>query len=352
MTTTGAVIVGDDEMISDEQAKAIEKAGIKKVHIRSLIQCHAKHGVCAHCYGADLASGKKVSVGEAVGIIAAQSIGEPGTQLTMRTFHSGGVAGSDITQGLPRVEELFEARQPKKAAIMTEHSGIAHIQLGENANVHDVFVTSEETGEQVKYAIPYGTKLAITDGQHVNRGDVLTEGSKAPADILRIQGLDEVYSYIITETQKVYRGQSVSVNDKHIEIIARQMTRKVRIEEPGDTELLSGSVIDVSELEIENNKVQARIDAGEIDLQLATTSPVLLGITKAALATESFLSAASFQETTRVLTDAATNGKIDHLRGLKENVIIGKLIPAGTGMKCYHNVSVRPVEEPAVAVEE
>ena len=348
---TGEVIVGSDEMISDEQAKAIEKAGIKQVHIRSLIQCHAKHGVCAHCYGADLASGKRVSVGEAVGIIAAQSIGEPGTQLTMRTFHSGGVAGSDITQGLPRVEELFEARQPKKAAIMTEHSGIARVQLGENANVHDVFVTSEETGEQVKYAIPYGIKLAVVDGQHVTRGQVLTEGSKAPADILRIQGLDEVYSYIITETQKVYRGQSVSVNDKHIEIIARQMTRKVRIEEPGNTDLLSGSVVDVSEFEAENNKVQARIDAGEADLTFATYSPVLLGITKAALATESFLSAASFQETTRVLTDAATNGKIDHLRGLKENVIIGKLIPAGTGMKCYHNVSARPVEQTEVVEE-
>ena len=234
---------------------------------------------------------------------------------------------------------------------MTEHSGIARVQLGENANVHDVFITSEETGEQIKYAIPYGTKLAIVDGQHVTRGEVLTEGSKAPADILRIQGLDEVYSYIITETQKVYRGQSVSVNDKHIEIIARQMTRKVRIEEPGNTDLLSGSVVDVSEYEAENNKVQARIDAGEVDLTLATYSPVLLGITKAALATESFLSAASFQETTRVLTDAATNGKIDHLRGLKENVIIGKLIPAGTGMKCYHNVSARPVEQEAVVTE-
>ena len=215
----------------------------------------------------------------------------------------------------------------------------------------NLFITSEETGEQIKYAIPYGTKLAIVDGQHVKRGEVLTEGSKAPADILRIQGLDEVYSYIITETQKVYRGQSVSVNDKHIEIIARQMTRKVKIEEAGNTDLLSGSVVDVSEFEAENNKVQARIDAGEIDLVLATYSPVLLGITKAALATESFLSAASFQETTRVLTDAATNGKIDHLRGLKENVIIGKLIPAGTGMKCYHNVSARPVEQEAVIAE-
>ena len=208
-----------------------------------------------------------------------------------------------------------------------------------------VIIHSEETGEQIKYAIPYGTKLAISDGQHVKRGEVLTEGSKAPADILRIQGLDEVYSYIITETQKVYRGQSVSVNDKHIEIIARQMTRKVRIEECGDTQLLLGALIDISEFERENNAVQARIDAGEEGLKFAEASPVLLGITKASLATESFLSAASFQETTKVLTEAAINGKIDHLHGLKENVIIGKLIPAGTGMKCYHNINVRPVEE-------
>ena len=337
---TGEVIVGDDEMISEEQADAIVAAGIDKVYIRTIIQCHSRYGVCAHCYGADLASGKKVQVGEAVGIIAAQSIGEPGTQLTMRTFHTGGVAGSDITQGLPRVEELFEARQPKKVAIMTEHSGIAHVQLGENANVSEVVINSEETGEMVKYQIPYGFRLAITDGQHLTRGQVLTEGNKIPADIMRISGLDAVYDYIIMEIQKVYRSQSCNVNDKHIEIIARQMTRKVRVEEPGDTEILSGTLLDITDLEDENNKVQARIDAGETDLRLAIGEPVLLGITKASLQSESFLSAASFQETTKVLTEAAIKCKVDHLLGLKENVIIGRLIPAGTGMSCYNKVGV------------
>ncbi len=337
---TGEIIVGDDEMITEEQANAIVAAGIDKVYIRTIIQCHSRFGVCAHCYGADLASGKKVNVGEAVGIIAAQSIGEPGTQLTMRTFHSGGVAGSDITQGLPRVEELFEARQPKKAAIMSEHSGIAHIQIGENANVREVVVQSEETGELVKYPIPYGMKIAIADGEHVTRGQSVTEGSKAPADIMRICGLDAVYDYIIKETQKVYRSQSCDVNDKHIEIIARQMTRRYRVDENGDTDLLVGSIVDMTELEDENNKIKARIEAGERELRLAEGSPVLLGITKAALQTESFLSAASFQETTKVLADAAIKRKVDRLIGLKENVIIGKLIPAGTGMKCYREVGV------------
>ncbi len=338
---TGEVIVPDDTMISEAQADAIEKAGIDKVYIRTVIQCHAKQGICAYCYGADLAAGQKlVNVGEAVGIIAAQAIGEPGTQLTMRTFHSGGVAGSDITQGLPRVEELFEARQPKKAAIMTEHSGTARISLGENVNVNEVNIQSEETGEMVKYQIPYGMKLAIEDGDHVVRGQALTEGSKAPADIMKILGLDAVYDYVIKEVQKVYRSQSVNVNDKHIEIIARQMTRKYRVEDSGDTGMLCGTLVDQLDFEEENNKVQARIDAGETELKLATGAPVLLGITKAALQTESFLSAASFQETTKVLTEAAMKGKVDHLVGLKENVIIGKLIPAGTGMGCYRNVQV------------
>jgi len=335
---TGNVIVGDDEMISEEQANAIVAAGIDKVYIRTIIQCHSRYGVCAHCYGADLASGKRVNVGEAVGIIAAQSIGEPGTQLTMRTFHSGGVAGSDITQGLPRVEELFEARQPKKVALMTEHSGIAHIQLGETANVSEVHIQSEETGELVKYPIPYGTRLVITDGQHLTRGQVMTEGNKSPADIMRINGLDAVYDYVIMEIQKVYRSQSCNVNDKHIEIIARQMTRKLRVEEPGDTEILSGSLVDMVDLEDENNKIRDRIEAGEKELRYAEGIPVLLGITKAALQSESFMSAASFQETTKVLAEAAIKCKVDHLLGLKENVIIGKLIPAGTGMPCYRDV--------------
>ena len=343
---TGEVIVGDDEMISDAQANAIVAAGIDKVYIRTAIQCHAKHGICAHCYGADLASGKQVNVGEAVGIIAAQSIGEPGTQLTMRTFHSGGVAGSDITQGLPRVEELFEARTPKKPAVMTEHSGVVRVHPGETANTNDVTVRSDETGELVKYQIPYGMRLAVVDGQSVVKGQALTEGNKAPADIMRILGLDAVYEYVTKEIQKVYRSQSCNVNDKHIEIIARQMTRKIRITENGDTDLLVGALVDMNEFEDENNKVKARIEAGEENLTLAEGAVELLGITKASLQTDSFLSAASFQETTKVLTDAAIKGKVDNLLGLKENVIIGKLIPAGTGMGCYRNVDVEPAEQP------
>ena len=286
-----------------------------------------------------------VNVGEAVGIIAAQSIGEPGTQLTMRTFHSGGVAGSDITQGLPRVEELFEARQPKKPAIMTEHSGIARIQVGEVPGINEVHIHSEETDELAKYVIPYGMRLSILDGDHVVRGQSLTEGNKAPADIMRILGLDAVYEYVIKETQRVYRSQSCNVNDKHIEIIARQMTRKMRIEDSGDTDLLQGVLVNIDELEDANKEIEARVAAGEDLLKPAVASPVLLGITKAALQTTSFMSAASFQETTKVLTEAAIHGKVDYLRGLKENVIIGKLIPAGTGMDCYKGVGVRKAEE-------
>ena len=341
--TTGEVIAEDDTMITEEITKAVEAAGIKSVKIRTAIQCHARHGICAHCYGADLTSGKLVNVGEAVGIIAAQSIGEPGTQLTMRTFHSGGVAGSDITQGLPRVEELFEARQPKKPAIITEVSGTAHITVGENL-IHTVTIApdaSEEDRELREYQIPYGMKLAITEGQHLEKGQSITEGSKAPADVKRVLGLDAVYEYLIKEIQKVYRAQSCNVNDKHVEIIARQMTRKIQVEDIGDTNLLTGSRVDKSTFEEANDAVRARIEAGETGLRLATGEPVLLGITKAALQTESFLSAASFQETTKVLTEAAIDGKVDHLLGLKENVIIGKLIPAGTGMECYKGVGVR-----------
>ncbi len=346
---TGEVMIPDDTMITEEMAAAINAAGITSVCIRTAIQCHARYGLCAHCYGADLASGKLVSVGEAVGIIAAQSIGEPGTQLTMRTFHSGGVAGSDITQGLPRVEELFEARAPKKAAIMAEQAGVAYIQANrEVAGMNDVTIRDERGTELAKYPIPYGMRLAITDGQEVEVGQALTEGSKAPADIMRIQGLDAVYEYIIKEIQKVYRSQSVDVNDKHIEIIARQMTRKLRVTEPGDSGLLSGSMVDMSELEEANNRISERIAAGEEGLAYAEGEPILLGITKASLATESFMSAASFQETTKVLAEAAIRGKVDHLRGLKENVIIGKLIPAGTGMSCYREITVeetKSVEE-------
>ncbi|MBQ9806383.1 MAG: DNA-directed RNA polymerase subunit beta' [Clostridia bacterium] len=344
---TGEVILEDDQMITEEVAAEIARAGIHSVHIRTVIQCHAKQGICAHCYGADLANGKLVQVGEAVGIIAAQSIGEPGTQLTMRTFHTGGVAGSDITQGLPRVEELFEARQPKKAAIMTEVRGTAHISTGENANIHVVTIHPDlEQPEGVvpevkEYTIPYGTKLVITEGQHMEIGEAMTEGNKAPADIMRIMGLDAVYEYLIKEIQKVYRSQSCNVNDKHIEIIARQMTRKMRVAESGSTDLLVGSVIDMVEFEEANNAVDARIAAGEEGLEHATATTELLGITKASLQTESFLSAASFQETTKVLTEAAIRGKVDRLLGLKENVIIGKLIPAGTGMECYRGVGVQ-----------
>ncbi len=345
----GNVIVADDQMITDEQAKAIEAAGIERVYIRTAIQCHAKHGICAHCYGADLASGNRVKVGEAVGIIAAQSIGEPGTQLTMRTFHSGGVAGSDITQGLPRVEELFEARTPKKPAVMTEVSGVVHVHTGENLNTNEVAIVADSI-EVARYPIPFGMRLCVKTGDEVQVGDALTEGNKAPSDIMRILGLDAVYEYITRETQKVYRSQECNVNDKHIEIIARQMTRKIRISESGDTDMLVGSLVDMTEFEEENNKIQARIDAGE-ELSLAEGAPELLGITKASLQTESFLSAASFQETTKVLTEAAIKGKVDHLMGLKENVIIGKLIPAGTGMQCYHNIDVvkeEPVDTTAV----
>lgn len=337
---TGEVIVKDDTLLGDDDIKKILDAGIDKVYIRSILTCETRHGICAHCYGSDLASDNMVNVGEAVGIIAAQSIGEPGTQLTMRTFHSGGVAGSDITQGLPRVEEIFEARPPKKTATISEITGRASIGFGETTNVHVVTVDPEDGSEVKRYQIPYGTKIIISEGDIVSKGQALTEGSMNPADIMRISGIDAVYEYIIKEVQRVYRSQSVEINDKHIEIIARQMTRKVRIEDPGSSELLSGTVVEGTTVSDENAAIQARIDAGELGLQFVQASPVLLGITRAALQTESFLSAASFQETTKVLTEAAIKGKVDNLLGLKENVIIGKLIPAGTGLDTYRNVRV------------
>ncbi len=336
----GEVIAEDDVMLTDELVDAVIKAGIDKVYIRTLIQCHSKQGVCAHCYGADLASGKLVAVGEAVGIIAAQSIGEPGTQLTMRTFHSGGIAGSDITQGLPRVEELFEARTPKKTAIMAEVSGVCHTRLNESTHTTEIVITPDDASEAQRYPIPYGWAITVNDGDHVELGQALTKGSKSPADIKRIQGLDAVYDYVIRETQSVYRSQSVDINDKHVEIIARQMTRKIRVDEIGDTDLMLGSLIDINDFEDANNVVIARAKAEGTTLQIATGTRELLGITKAALQTESFLSASSFQETTKVLTDAAIKGKVDHLIGLKENVIIGKLIPAGTGMDQYREIEV------------
>ncbi len=345
---TGEVIVPNDTMINEKQVKAIIAAGIEKAYVRTILRCKSKHGVCAHCYGADLASGKPVNVGESVGIIAAQSIGEPGTQLTMRTFHTGGVAGSDITNGLPRVEELFEARRPKKTATVSEVNGTVRIVDGKRAR--NIIITTDE-GEEKSYAIPYGIHILVAEGDIVGRGQALTEGNMSLADITKINGLDAVYDYIIREVQRVYRMQSVEINDKHIEVIARQMTRKVKIEDEGDTELLVGTVVDVNTFNAENEAIQARIDAGERDLRLAVASPMLLGITKASLQTESFLSAASFQETTKVLTEAAIKGKVDNLMGLKENVLIGKLIPAGTGMERYRDVEITKAEETAPAEE-
>ena len=337
---TGELIVPANTMISEEKANEIIAAGITQVEVRTILRCLAKRGVCVHCYGADLAHGTPVSIGEAVGVIAAQSIGEPGTQLTMRTFHTGGVAGSDITQGLPRVEELFEARKPKKTAIVTEFTGTARIESDKKMSKVHIQHPVEPTAEEVVYEIPFGMRLAIEDGQEVKRGQPLTEGFLNPADVLHMSGIDAVYDYVIREVQKVYRGEDVEINDKHVECITRQMTRKIEIEDAGDTDLLVGTKVDILEFREENEKIQARIDAGEIGLRLAEGAPLLLGITKAALMTESFLSAASFQETTKVLTESAIKGKKDHLLGLKENVIIGKLIPAGTGLGKYRAVEV------------
>ncbi len=347
---TGEVIAEDDTMLSEAQVDKIIAAGIEKVHVRTVLNCHAKHGACIHCYGADLASGNPVNIGEAVGIIAAQSIGEPGTQLTMRTFHTGGVAGGDITQGLPRVEELFEARRPKKTSVVADFDG--KITIEEDKRARHVKLSNENTGEEKSYIIPFGTRMVVQDGDYVVRAQSLTEGNICPADIVRINGLNAVYDYIIKEVQRVYRLQGVDINDKHIEVISRQMTRKVKIENPGSTDMLIGSLVDINEFDAENAALQARIDAGEEGIALAECSPVLFGITKASLSTESFLSAASFQETTKVLTEAAIKGKVDPLIGLKENVLIGKLIPAGTGMSMYRDVNVTDAEGNALEVEE
>ncbi len=342
---TGELIVPANTMIDEEKAYEIVNAGVKQVEVRTILRCLAKRGVCVHCYGADLAHGTPVAIGESVGVIAAQSIGEPGTQLTMRTFHTGGVAGSDITQGLPRVEELFEARKPKKPAIVTAYTGTARIQSDKKLSKVIIQNPVEPATSEVVYEIPFGMRLCIEDGHEVVRGQQLTEGFLNPADVLHMSGIDAVYDYIIREVQKVYRGEDVEINDKHVECITRQMTRKVRIEDPGDTDLLSGTTVDVLELREENEKIDARIAAGEVTLRHAESAPMLLGITKASLMTESFLSAASFQETTKVLTEAAIRGKQDKLLGLKENVIIGKLIPAGTGLSKYRSVEVRDTEK-------
>ncbi len=335
----GNVIVKKNHMITPKRAAAVMSKGvmangepIDKVKIRTVLTCRTHMGVCAKCYGANMATGQAVQVGEAVGIIAAQSIGEPGTQLTMRTFHTGGVAGSDITQGLPRVEEIFEARKPKGLAIITEFGGVATIK--DTKKKREVIVTNQETGETKAYLIPYGSRIKIMDGVMLEAGDELTEGSINPHDILKIKGVRAVQDYMLREVQRVYRLQGVEINDKHIEVIVRQCLQKIRVEENGDSELLPGSMVDALDFLELNEQLEA--DGKE----LAVGSQVLLGITKASLATNSFLSAASFQETTKVLTEAAIKGKIDPLIGMKENVIIGKLIPAGTGMKEYRNIKL------------
>jgi len=333
---TGEVMVQVGEMISEDMADTIVDAGVKKVMLRSVLSCHSKTGVCAKCYGVNLATGIPVHIGEAVGIIAAQSIGEPGTQLTMRTFHTGGVAsGDDITQGLPRVEELFEARKPKGLAIISEISGVAKIV--EQRKKKDVVVMADD-GDTRTYTIPYGSRLRVQDGEKVEAGDEITEGSVNPHDILKIKGIAGVQTYLLTEVQRVYRLQGVDIADKHIEVIVRQMLRKIKIEESGDTDLLPGGLVDI--FNYEDTNAAMREQGGEP----ASGKRVLLGITKASLATDSFLSAASFQETTRVLTEAAIKGRVDPLVGLKENVIIGKLIPAGTGMKKYKDITIKHVE--------
>ena len=335
----GNVLVKANHMITPHRAERVTKRGVdengeplKRVKIRTILTCKCKNGVCAKCYGANMATGEAVQVGEAVGIVAAQSIGEPGTQLTMRTFHTGGVAGDDITQGLPRVEELFEARKPKGLAIITEFAGRAAIS--DTKKKREVIVTNDQTGESKAYLIPYGSRIKVQDGAMLEAGDELTEGSVNPHDILKIKGLRAVQDYMLQEVQRVYRLQGVDINDKHIEVIVRQMLKKVRIEEKGDTDFLPGTMVDVLEFNEVNEQMEAEGKAP------ATGEQIMLGITKASLATDSFLSAASFQETTKVLTEAAIKGKVDHLVGLKENVIIGKHIPAGTGMKKYRDVAL------------
>ncbi len=335
----GNVLVRANHIITPRRAAVVMSKGVDRkgkpldrVKIRTVLTCRSHNGICAKCYGANMATGQAVQVGESVGIIAAQSIGEPGTQLTMRTFHTGGVAGNDITQGLPRVEELFEARKPKGLAIITEFAGRATIK--DTKKKREVIVTNDETGEMKAYLIPYGSRIKIADGAMLEAGDELTEGSVNPHDILKIKGVRAVQDYMIQEVQRVYRLQGVDINDKHIEVIVRQMLKKIRIENNGDSEFLPGTLVDILEYEDTNERLEQE------GLEPAEGKQVMLGITKASLATNSFLSAASFQETTKVLTEAAIKGKVDPLIGLKENVIIGKLIPAGTGMKRYRDIKL------------
>ena len=353
---TGEVLVPCDRLMSDADVDLIEARGIERIEIRSALTCRSHHGVCARCYGANLANGQPVSAGEAVGIISAQSIGEPGTQLTMRTFHTGGVAsGEDITQGLPRVEELFEARRPKKAAVLAEETGVINRDYSERDakdNCTPVVITTDE-GEEKRINIPFGLKFRENlEGTRVEKGQIITDGVVNPHDVLRLKGDIAAQDYLIKEVQNVYRLQGVDINDKHVEVIVRQMIRKVRIEANPQPDMLIGTLIDRYDVEDRNRELQARIDAGEEGIQLVVASPVLLGITKASLATDSFLSAASFQETTKVLTDAAIRGKVDPLVGLKENVIIGRLVPAGTGMEQYRNLEIESTVLPEDSEED
>ena len=353
---TNEVLISKDHMMTPEDADLMEKFDIHSVEIRTVLTCKAHSGVCAKCYGMNLATSKPVGPGEAVGIIAAQSIGEPGTQLTMRTFHTGGVAGGDITQGLPRVEELFEARRPKKMATLAEIGGKVRFEEATKGSLLNIIVTADD-GDNRIYSVPH-TGLRVNDGDVIAKGTQLQDGALSPHDILRIRGTSAVHDYLIQEVLKVYRQQGVDINDKHIEVIVRQMMRKVRVEESGDTNLLSGSMVDLLEYEDANEEIRARNAAGEVNaetgekLQEAVATQLLMGITKASLATDSWMSAASFQETTKVLTEAAIKGKVDHLVGLKENVIIGKLIPAGAGLNAYREFAEEIVPEPEKPEEE
>ena len=350
----GNVLVSKDKLMTSREADIICASGIESVEIRSILACRSKHGVCKKCYGANLANGQPVTVGEAVGIIAAQSIGEPGTQLTMRTFHTGGVASAeDITQGLPRVEELFETRKPKNLAIISEIDG--EVRFEEIKNTRHAVIYNTETSEEKSYLIPFGFRVAVEEGKHIRKGDKITDGAVNPHDILEIMGAKAVQDYLISEVQSTYRLQGVDINDKHIEVIVRQMLKKVRVDDPGSTEFMPGQMYNRTEVLYANKEIKERIANGEEGLREATWTQLLLGITKASLATDSFLSAASFQETTRVLTDAAIKGKVDPLVGLKENVLIGKLVPAGTGMTRYNNIELEEnyiPTAPAAPVEE
>ena len=346
----GNVVISKDKMLTADDAKVIVDSGVEKISIRSILTCCSSHGVCIKCYGSNLATGKPVTVGEAVGIVAAQSIGEPGTQLTMRTFHTGGIASTeDITQGLPRVEELFEARRPKRCGLIAKIDGRVRIAEEKKSNI--IVITDDENVREEKVIIPYGIRPLVNTGDEVKAGDLLIPGAKYPQDILEAQGPNAVQDYIIAEIQNAYRTQGVDINDKHIEVIIRQMMKKFVITDPGSTSLLQGVSYEHDEVYEANAAIKARVEAGETELNEASYSQTLLGITKASLATESFLSAASFQETTRVLTEAAIKGKVDPLFGLKENVIIGKLVPAGTGMKIHSAVEKETVSEEIILPE-